>query len=292
VTLAALAEPPATTSDVSTTLVLVVFAALAAGAFAYAVYAAIRRRDILPVAACIGALICALNEPIYDLLGKIVYASDHTIAYSAFDRDIPLFLVVGYLPWVGLLPYLISRMMRAGVARSRLHAIALASFASVVVVETLGTSLDAWTYYGEPPLKYLGVAPMMAPVPILCGFLLYAFGDVVHGWKRAFAFVIPTLALPAVYASAGWPMYLALYSDVPKSVQWLAGAATLALCALVVVAVTAAAERWRSAEIAQQSAGGVLAGQPGHPAAGVGAGTAQVEAGNGGAVAAGAERRA
>jgi hypothetical protein len=246
VILAALAEPPATTSEISTTVVLLVFAALAAGAFAYAVTAAVRTRDILPVAACIGALICALNEPIYDLLGKIVYASDHPTAYTAFDRDIPVFLVVGYLPWVGLLPYLIARMMRAGVARSRLHAIALASFVSVVVVETLGTSLDAWTYYGEAPLKYLGVAPMMAPVPILCGFLLYATGDLLHGWRRLGIVVVPTLALPAVYASAGWPMYLALYSDVPKGVQWLAGAATVALCALIVVAVTKAAERWRA----------------------------------------------
>jgi hypothetical protein len=243
--LAALAEPPATTSEVSTTVVLVVFATLAAFAFGYAVATAVRTRDVLPVAACVGALICALNEPIYDLLGKIVYASDHPTAYAAFDRDIPAFLVLGYLPWVGLLPFLVSRMMAAGVARSRLHWIALGSFASVVVVETLGTSLDAWTYYGEPPLKYLGVAPMMAPVPILCGFLLYAFGDAVTGWKRAFAVVIPTLTLPAVYAAAGWPMYLALYSDVPKVVQWLAGAATLALCASIVAAVTYAAVRWR-----------------------------------------------
>lgn len=246
-TLAALAEPPATASDVSPTVVLVVFAALAAGAFGYALWFAARERDVLPVAACIGALVCALNEPIYDLLGKIVYASDHPVAYSAFDRDIPVFLVLGYLPWVGLLPFLISRMMRAGAKRSTLHWIAFGSFASVVVVETLGTSVDAWTYYGEPPLKYLGVAPMMAPVPILCGFLLYAFGDVARGWKRAFAFVIPTLSLPAVYASAGWPMYVALYSDVPKGVQWLAGAATLALCAAVVAAVTYGAARWRAA---------------------------------------------
>ncbi len=260
--LSALAEPPATTSDVSPTVVLAVFGTLAACAFAYAVWVAVRERDWLPVAVCMGALLCALNEPIYDLLGKIVYASDHATAYSAFDRDIPVFLVVGYLPWVGLLPFLISRMMRAGAKRSTLHWIAFASFASVVVVETLGTSVEAWTYYGEAPLKYLGVAPMMAPVPILCGFLLYVFGDVVHGWKRVFAFVIPVLSLPAVYASAGAPMYVALYADVPKGVQWLAGVATLALCAAIVGAATWGAERWRlMAEGSSRAQGSVTGGE-------------------------------
>jgi chromate transport protein ChrA len=78
--------------------------------------------------------------------------------------------------------------------------------------------------------------------------LLYILGTRVTGRWRPALVLVPTVALPAVYAAAGWPMYVALYSHVPKSVQWLAGLLTLALCAAIVVVATAAAERWRAAE--------------------------------------------
>jgi hypothetical protein len=232
---------PLFTSQVSPTLVLCLFGSLTAVAFLYGLRLAFRTRDIMPVVVCLGALVGALNEPIYDLLGKIVYADNATTAFTAFNRDVPLFLVIGYVPWVGGLPYVIARMMAAGVSRARLHLIALGSFVSVTAVESIGTGLGAWKYYGEPPLKILGVAPMMAPVPIVAGLLLYALGAHVHGRHRAWLFAVPCVALPAVYASCGFPMYVALHADVGKPVQYLAGAATLALCAATVGCATRAA---------------------------------------------------
>ncbi|MCW3063602.1 MAG: hypothetical protein JWN32_774 [Solirubrobacterales bacterium] len=237
----ALTDVPVLHSGIDTAVFLVGFGALAVASFAVAAVVSVRRRDPLALAACVGALVCALNEPIYDYLGKIVYAADSTTAYTAFGRHIPLFLVLGYVPWVGLLSYAVARLMARGVAPRRLYALALGSFASVVLVETLGNLAHAWSYYGRPPLKYLGVAPQMAPVPILCGLLLYVLGSRLRGWRRLWLVFVPTVALPAVYASAGWPMYLALHSDVPKVVQYLAGFLTLALCAAIVACAAAAA---------------------------------------------------
>ena len=244
----AISAVPTLHSKVDTSIFLGGFGALAAGAFAIAAVISLRSRDPLALIACAGALLCSLNEPIYDYLGKIVYARNATTAYTAFGRHVPLFLVLGYVPWVGLLSFGVSRLMARGVDRRKLYALALASFASVVVVETLGNLADAWTYYGRPPLKWIGVAPQMAPVPILCGALLYMLGTRVHGWRRLTLVFVPTVALPAVYAAAGWPMYLALYSHVPKVVQYLAGLTTLGLCAAIVVCAAAAAEHWRAAE--------------------------------------------
>lgn len=244
-------DAPMTTTQLDPVAVLLVFGLGAALAAAVAITLSIRRRDFLPVAACVGALIGALNEPIYDLLGKIVYASDNLVAYTAFDRRIPVFLVVGYLPWVGLLPVLYAGWMARGVPRRRLHAFAFVSFLSVVVIEMIGTSFDVWTYYGAAPLKYLGVAPQMAPMPVLGGMLLYAAGTRLRGWCRLAVGVIPTMALPATYAATGWPLYVALHADVPRVVEYLAGVATLGLCATLVIASTRMAERWRSAEQAE-----------------------------------------
>jgi hypothetical protein len=239
---------PTLHAKVDTTIFLGGFGALAAGAVAIAVLISLRSRDPAAVIVCAGALVCSLNEPIYDYLGKIVYATNSTTAYTAFGRHIPLFLVLGYVPWVGLLSFAVSRLMARGADRRRLYAIALGSFLSVVAVETLGNLADAWTYYGRPPLKWLGVAPQMAPVPILCGALLYMLGTRLRGVRRLVLIVVPAVALPAVYAGAGWPMYLALYSHVPKLVQYLAGLTTVGLCAGIVVCAAAAAERWRAAQ--------------------------------------------
>jgi hypothetical protein len=239
---------PVLHSKIATSAFLAGFGVLAAASVLIAGGLSLRTRDPLALLACAGALVCSLNEPIYDYLGKIVYASNSTTAYTAFGRQIPLFLVLGYVPWVGLLSYGVSRMMATGVTRRRLYLLALGSFLSVVVVETLGNLADAWTYYGAPPLKWLGVAPQMAPVPIVCGALLYVLGTRVTGRRRLALALVPTVALPAVYAAAGWPMYVALYSNTSKLVQYLAGLMTIGLCAAFVAGAAAAAEHWRQAE--------------------------------------------
>lgn len=135
--------PPDLQSRISPLLVLAAFGVVVAASAMYAVYLSVRRRDVVPIVVCVGALICAFNEPIYDILDKIVYADNHPMAYAYFGREIPWFLVIGYLPWVGLLPYLVAQAMRNGVPRSKLHWLAFGSFVSVVVFETLGTSFAA-----------------------------------------------------------------------------------------------------------------------------------------------------
>lgn len=245
-----LTEPPHLVSQIPPGAVLGAFGLIVAASAVYAIVTTVRTRDLMPVVVCVGALVCAFNEPIYDILGKIVYADNHPMAYTSFGRSIPWFLVIGYLPWVGLLPYLISRAMHAGVSRNKLHGIAFGSFLSVVVVESIGTSFHAWAYYGQVPLKFLVVAPQMAPVPIVGGFLLFAVADRFNGWRRlAAGFAISTLALPMVFASASWPLYIGLNSDLPAVLNWILGAAMLGLSAAVVAATTKLAETVRAADL-------------------------------------------
>jgi len=239
-------EAPTVVSQINPSLLLLFFGVLAISSFAYAFYAAVRSRDVLPIATCVGALICSFNEPVYDLLGKIIYATNHPMAFRALDRDVPWFLVLGYVPWVGLLPYLIAKMMAAGASARSLRLLAFGSFLSVVLIEYVGTTWHAWAYYGIPPIRDLGVAPQMAPVPIVAGFLLYTIGSLVSGWRRVLLGFVTALTLPAVYSSASWPMYIASRADVPKFVEWGAAALTLANAALIVIVFTKLAANWYS----------------------------------------------
>lgn len=256
-----LPEPPALVSNVDPLYMLLFFGSLAAGASATAILWSIRRRDVLPVAACIGAMAAALNEPIFDILGKLVYADNSRMAFTAFSRQIPWFLVIGYVPWVGLLPYVVSRMMAKGVPRRTLHFIALASVASAGITELVNLRLHAWEYYGEAPLKYFGGLAAVAGLPLVAGFLMYAVADKLTGWQRALAgMVIPTMSLPLVFAATGWPLYLALYSDLPPVLDFAAAGLACALVAATVFSTTAIAEGWRSGQIALNPGPHPLAG--------------------------------
>ncbi|MDN2495459.1 hypothetical protein FHY52_01845 [Nocardia nova] len=242
-------DPPALVSHAGPAVLLVVFGVPAAAALVYGAIIAVRRRDPLPVAACLGALLCALNEPIFDVLGKIVYAQNHPVAFTAMGRSTPWFLVIGYVPWVGLLPYVIARGMATGWSRTRLYLIAASGVASVVGVELINLWLRAWEYYGEAPLKYFGGVAAMAAVPLAGGYLIYAMADHLRGVSRAVAgFLIPTMVLPMIFAATGWPLYIALYSNVGGLGDWLAIAMLCVLTVAAVIATTEMAHRTGAAE--------------------------------------------
>ncbi|OXR45166.1 hypothetical protein B7C42_03124 [Nocardia cerradoensis] len=230
-------------------VLLAVFGVPAVVALIYAVVVAGRRRDPLPVASCFGALLCALNEPIFDVLGKIVYAQNHWMAFAALGRSIPWFLVIGYVPWVGLLPYLIARGMADGWSRRKLYLVAAAGVSSVVGVELINLWLRAWEYYGDPPLKYFGGVAAMAAVPLAGGYLIYAVADGLHGVGRAVVgFLVPAMVLPMIFAATGWPLYIALYTDAHGIVSWLAIAMLGVLIVAAVAGVAELAHRTHAAE--------------------------------------------
>jgi hypothetical protein len=201
-------------------------------------------------------VICALNEPIYDILGKLVYARAPSgyIAYTAFGRHIPWTLVIGYVPWVGLVPYLLARLMSAGISRARLHLIALGLTASVGLVEILNAVwLHGWRYYAADSGRGVlaGGLVQMSSMPIVCGLLFYVFADRFTGARRALlGVVIPTMALPLVFAATSWPLYVSNYADIPQWLHWAAAGLTVVFCVVAVLAASYMAERWRGLQAA------------------------------------------
>ncbi len=95
-------------------------------------------------------------------------------------------------------------------------------------------------------MKFLVVAPQQVALPMLGGFLLYALAGQASGWRRpVIGFIVAAVALPIVYAGASWPVYVALYSDLPAAFDWILSAAMLGLCVAFAVASTFLAEKWR-----------------------------------------------
>lgn len=103
-------------------------------------------------------------------------------------------------------------------------------------------------------MKFLVVAPQQIAVPLVGGFLLYALAGQATGWRRpAIGFVVAAIALPIVYAGASWPVYVALYSDLPAALDWVLSLVMLGLCVGMAVASTFLAEKWRTGLQSRQS---------------------------------------
>lgn len=242
-----LPDPPDLVSSLSPTVMLAFFGSTAVAALCLAGYWAITRRDALPIVTCVGAVICSLNEPIFDILGKITYAANSSIAFTAFDRDIPWFLVLGYIAWVGLFPYVIAGWMADGWSKHRLYLVSLLGVLSVVGTEVVNLFVHGWKYYGQAPLQLFGGVAAMASVPLVAGFLLYALAFPATGWRRLFAgLVIPVFALPMMFAATGWPLYIALYSNLPTALNYVAVAALLLLIWTAVIGTVRLTTLWRN----------------------------------------------
>jgi hypothetical protein len=240
-------DPPVLISDFNPAVMLAFFGATAAVAVGLACYWAVVRRDALPIVTCLSAVICSLNEPIFDMLGKITYAENNPIAFTAFGRAIPWFLVVGYIAWVGLFPYVIARWMAAGWSKRRLYLVAVLGMLSVVGTEVVNRFIHGWKYYGEPPLQFFGGVAAMASVPLVAGFLLYALALPAKGFRRLVAgLFIPLLSLPMMFASTGLPLYIALYGNFSPALNYVAVVALMVLIWVAVVGTVHLTELWRN----------------------------------------------
>jgi hypothetical protein len=240
-------DPPVIHSAISPTLLLVIHIIAFVAAASWAVSIGVRRHDWTALAALIGGALCSFNEIIFDILGKIFYSSDLHSAYTAFGREMPILVILGYAVWVGFVPYFFGRAISNGVPRKRLLLLAFGVLMAMVAQESVTTPLHAWTYYGEWPIKYLGVIPQMAPLMLVSGLILYVAREVVGGWRGLIlALWSPLVALPAVWAVSSWPIYNALYSDCPKWLEWVASALTIGLCALIAYLATGIAQYVRT----------------------------------------------
>jgi hypothetical protein len=241
--------PPTVHSPLSPVAMLAAWGGLAAAACCVAVWLSIRNRDVLPVAACIGAFICTLNEPIFDVVAKLTYAESPYVAYVAFGRAIPWTLVLGYIPWVGLAPYLLYRLTASGVSRVRLHAISGGLILSVILVEIINAIwLKAWAYYGQTPWRGVlgGGVVQMAAMPLLCAFFYLVFAHNSSVWRRACAGIIfPAVTLPMVFSATTWPLYVSNYSNASELASWTAAVIAVGLSLSAIPAITGLAVKYR-----------------------------------------------
>jgi len=251
--LAALGPQPEdlTASSLAWTFTLVVGVGFVAVAL-FCVFYAIRRKDTLPLLMLGSGLISVGLEPAVDTLGKVWYANDNPwVVYTAMGVPQPAFLLLGYALFWGGTVYVGSRFVLQGTSLWKVFGIV---FLMDVFVEYLGAPiLKVGIYFDFSPFKVLGFplwwAFVNGAVAAVGVWLLLALEHRLTGWHRIGLLPVSASAFAATHAVCAWPVWLALHSDLPHWLGWVAGTYTIAMAFGVVAFASSQIGLDRSAQV-------------------------------------------
>jgi hypothetical protein len=241
---AALFDPPIALSAPETggTVALVVLTVGLVGLYAFGL---LRRDWALPLL-LLGAAAASLVEASLDELSRIWWASNLERAYTAFERPIPLIVVVGYSFLVGGGTYASYKLVCSGTTRKRMLTLALAFFVVESAFEMVWLRIGFYEYYGRQPLEVFGFplywGAINAVGAITAGYVVYLIHERLVGPRVLLLVLIPPLSFGADFA-VGWPTWTVMNMDVSTLVMSLVSLITIALCVGEAWLVSGAAER-------------------------------------------------
>ncbi|HEY4409629.1 MAG TPA: hypothetical protein VGO87_07090 [Acidimicrobiia bacterium] len=231
------AAPPVDMSPADGWLTVALVAA--ASAVALSVVLAVRnwRRTGSPLhLVCLAAgLLCALDEPMEDLVGKCWFPHKQ-IAFTVYGRGIPWWVVCCYVLFFGNLPYLFARAFEKGMTRRFFWQAMAAGFAFNAVIEIPFLNTNVYTYYGHQPFNVAGFPLWWMFVntggALSAGVLIWRFFLPALRSKPGLMAAVPFLTGPTYLAWSlvvGLPLHTALNSEAALWVTTLTGAVTIGL---------------------------------------------------------------
>jgi hypothetical protein len=180
-----------------------------------------------------------LIEPIFDNTLLYWYPAVNELAFfTAYERTLPWYVPLGYAWFFGGTAYLLQRQFEKGVSVGKVWQF----FAGVVVIDWLAVSICEWlslsAFYGNQPFHMVGSPIWFSFTDATGAFVLAAalhlFLPHLSGSRKLWLLVLPTFTYGGTLGSVTAPVSLALNSAWSTPVTWLAGAATMALCATAI----------------------------------------------------------
>lgn len=200
----------------------------------------IRDRDPVLLYCLLGGAFASLLEPFVGLLGLMyIPQKGADVVFTFFGRGMPLFVPIAYAGYIGGLAYVAYRYFQGGISATRILRIWAVFVVANIGFETPAVLLHVYSYYGNQPLNPWGF-------PLWWGFVnsltsIVAAVVLVHLYqplRQRNALVATALLVPMAWGisngSTAPPMWLALNSDLPGYVPWIASGITLGLALFVV----------------------------------------------------------
>jgi len=208
-------------------------AAVVIFALPWAIKAAVRSRNYLPIIVMTSALICSLLEPMLDMLGHLHWAGNLVPAFTNFGITVPALIPLCYVAFYGLEAYFCYFVIRNG-AHAR-HFVLLLGMGIVTdaVMETTGINLGTYLYYGVQPFTLFNFPYWWGFINgasfVTIGAILAFAVPRLKGKQQLWLLLVAPFGMMVVYFGVGWVHILVSNSTAPVPVRWLATATMMAM---------------------------------------------------------------
>jgi hypothetical protein len=214
------------------------FGTVALVAVCLAVVAWRRSGQPLYLLVLLGGAIASFNEPVLDILGLVWYPTPgQNVAFTAFDRSIPMWVVVSYMSYYGVLACLTLIFLKRSPTLRQFAMLEVAVLVVDCILEPLFLSTGLYTYYGAQAVTIFGlpiVWPFINSLAVsLIAVALHLGAKWFVGWRVCLIPLVPP-ALQMLAGTTGLPAFAALSSSH-------AGAASVLPAMVTVVLVLAIA---------------------------------------------------
>jgi lipoprotein signal peptidase len=191
-----------------------------------------RRSPILFVCLIGGAVSNIVEAPLDTLLMCYFPSRGQAIAYTTFDRPIPLWATLCYPILFGVMAYVFFRVFETRRTRAQFWKIVLIGFAINVVLEFSILSTHIYMYYGEQPFRVLNFPLYWLVLNNGASVLVATIAYHLRGYWGGPRWLALILVFPSAQlgflAFVGWP--LASVMNTSAGLLWttLAGIVTVA----------------------------------------------------------------
>jgi hypothetical protein len=210
----------------------------------YSVVLARRERSPLPVMIVVAVATGSINEPIYDLTYHLYWlgADPHGhgpqwTLFTAFGLPQPVWVMPAYVMVFALPALLLYRSFARGVSMQKVVGWAALTACTTAVFETVATTMDLYTYYGDAPLRLLRYPLWISVMEAaqITGYALLCAVIKLRAPRPAHCLVL-LVVFPANFAfetlGAGFPTLISMNTPNPSTaLMWAMAPVSMALAA-------------------------------------------------------------
>ena len=210
-----------------------IFCAVVIFAVPWAVRAAVRSRNYVPLIVMTSGLICSLLEPMLDLLGHLHWARNLLPAFTNFGITVPALIPLCYVAFLGLEAYFCYFVIRNGAHAHHFVMMLGMGIVTDAVMETIGINLGIYTYYGVQPFSFLNFPYWWGFINggsfVTIGAILAFAVPRLRGAQKLWLLLVAPFGMMVAYFGVGWVHILVHNSTMPTVVRWFAAAAMMGL---------------------------------------------------------------
>lgn len=201
-------------------------AAVVIFALPWAIGAAVRSRNFVPLLVMGSGLVCSLLEPMLDLLGHLHWANDLVPAFTNFGVTVPALIPLCYVAFLGLEAYFCYFVIRNGAHKWHFVMLLGMGIITDAVMETIGINLNVYEYYGVQPFEFLGFPYWWGFINggsfVTVGAILAYAVPRLKGAQQLLLLLAAPAGMMVAYFGVGWIHILAHNSALPTWARYIA----------------------------------------------------------------------